>query len=382
MMRNSIAVKRNFAVCLIKHAMVMAFIVATVVMTVANAAHCDAAQTEAQWVHKLCKPLPIDKNGPFLELADGSLMTVDSEGMRTSKDDGKTWSEASPVCEGMAGLRKGAEPATFYIQRTPSGALVIVYLNSKTYKFRWDAKTNQPKDDCSLEVWAIRSLDDGKTWIDNQRILEGYNPNFFGFVQTRDGKLVATVPHIVRDPGRYAACSLISEDEGKTWKRSNLIDLGGHGHHSGAMEPAVAELSDGRLLMIIRTHWGRFWEAYSDDGGLAWRTIKPSQIESTTAPGYLLKLRSGRLAFVCNGKADRQEFLLYFSEDDAKTWTKPIVIARQKGGQLSYPYMFERRPGEIWVIAGFAFKKGWKDPVSLRLKVNEAEFLREAKNPQ
>ena len=71
--------------------------------------------------------------------------------------------------------------------------------------------------------------------------------------------------------------------------------------------------------------------------------------------------------------------LLRFSEDDAKSWTKPVVLARQKGGQLSYPFFMERRPGELWVIAGFAFKQGWKDPVPLRLKVNEEEALREAK---
>ncbi|NLX98854.1 MAG: hypothetical protein GXY83_22090 [Rhodopirellula sp.] len=44
----------------------------------------------------------------------------------------------------------------------------------------------------------------------------------------------------------------------------------------------------------------------------------PSQIESTTAPGYLLKLRSKRLALVSNGKTGRQELLLRFSEDSAK----------------------------------------------------------------
>jgi len=116
------------------------------------------------------------------------------------------------------------------------------------------------------------------------------------------------------------------------------------------------ELSDGRLLMMIRTHWGRFWEAFSDDGGLSWRTIRPSQIESTSAPGFLLRLRSGRLALVSNDRAGRANLLLALSEDDGKTWTKPVVLARQKDGQLSYPYCLERRPGELWVIAGFAFK--------------------------
>jgi sialidase-1 len=353
--------------------------ISLITMMIALAALCGAAEDESRWVHPLCQPLAVDGQGPFVEMADGSLMTVDAQGMRTSKDDGKTWSEARSVCEGLAKLRNGREPATFYIVRTRGGALVIVYLNFTTYNFSWDRKINQPKDDCRLEVWAIRSTDGGKTWIDRQRILEGYNPNFFGFIQTSGGRLVAVAPHIVRNPGRYAACSLTSDDDGKTWKRSNLIDLGGHGDHSGAMEPSVAELSDGRLLMLIRTHWGRFWEAFSEDGGLAWRTVLPSQIESTSAPGHLLKLRSGRLALVCNGKAGRQELFLAFSEDDAKSWTKPIVIARQKGGQLSYPYLFEHRPGELWVIAGFAFKKGGKEPVPLRLKVNEEEFLREAK---
>ena len=124
------------------------------------------------------------------------------------------------------------------------------------------------------------------------------------------------------------------------------------------MEPALAELGDGRLLMLIRTHWGRFWEAISDDGGLSWRTVRPSKIEAPSAPGYLLKLASGRLVFVYNPPPNRQELAVIFSEDDGATWTKPLVIARQKGGQLSYPFMMERRPGKLWIIPGFAFKKG------------------------
>jgi hypothetical protein len=334
-----------------------------------------ATVDDARWVHPLCRPLPITSDGPFVQLADGSLMTIDAEGKRVSKDDGITWSAAQPICEGLAGLRGGREPAALSIVRTRSGALVIVYLDATTYHFSWDRTINQPKDDCRLEIWSIRSLDGAATWIDRQRILTGYNPNFFGFLQTRGGRLVATVPHLVRDPGRYVACSLTSDDDGKTWTRSNLIDLGGHGDHSGAMEPTVAELRDGRLLMLIRTTWGRFWEALSDDGGLSWRTVRPSQIESTSAPGFLLKLQSGRLVLVSNDRERRTHLQMVFSEDDGATWTKPVVLARQNGGQLSYPYCLERRPGELWVIAGFAFKQRWREPLPLRLKINEKMLL-------
>lgn len=334
---------------------------------------------EARWVNPLCQPLWVERNGPFVELADGRLMTIDRQGMRTSSDDGKTWSEPQPICEGLAGLREGKEPATFYIVRTKSGVLSILFLNATTYRFHWDYTINQPKD-CRLEVWSIRSLDGGKTWIDRQKVLDGYNTNFFGFIQTTKGRLVAVFDHLVTDPGRYVACSLVSDDDGKTWTRSNLIDLGGHGDHSGAMEPTVVELTDGRLLMLIRTHWGRFWEAISEDGGLSWRTIRPSAIAAPSAPGHLVRLRSGRLFFVYNPPPDRQELACVFSEDDGRTWTKPLPIAREKkGGQLSYPYVFERRPGELWIIAGFAFRKRWQEPMPLRLKATETELLREAR---
>ena len=102
----------------------------------AGVAFCGAAEEDARWVHPLCQPLAVDSNGPFVELADGSLMTIDAQGMRLSQDDGKTWSEAQRVCEGLDGLRDGREPASSSIVRTRGGALVIVYLDSTTLQLQ------------------------------------------------------------------------------------------------------------------------------------------------------------------------------------------------------------------------------------------------------
>lgn len=357
----------------------------------------DAPADDGRWVHPLCQPLAVDTNGPFAALADGTLATVSVKGFRTSKDDGKTWSEPVPVCKDI----HPREPASFYLLQTKSGALVIVYLNASTQKFAWNDATGEPKEGCCLEIWAIRSLDGGKTWIDQQRILDGYNANFFGFIQTPTGRLVTAVEHLVTNPGRHVVCSLLSDDDGKTWRRSNLIDLGGRGHHDGAMEPTVAMLGDGRLLMLIRTNLDYFWQAFSTDDGRYWRILEPSKLDASSSPGYLLRLQSGRLALIWNrlqaegGKISkgkpgvahevgtswyRQELSVAFSEDDAKTWTRPVVVARQKTGQISYPYFFERRPGELWMVAGFAHKKSWKEPAApLRLVVKEEELLRESK---
>ena len=363
------------------------------------AAISGGAPDDGRWVHPLCQPATIDRTRPLLAQPDGSLMVLDVQGLRTSNDDGRTWSEPRPVCRGI----HPTEPASSYLVRCKSGALVAVFLDCTTQKFTWDDRLGEPKDDCRLELWAIRSLDGGKTWIDRQQLLDGYNANFFGFVQTKAGRLVASVEHLVRNPGHWVACSLSSDDDGKTWRRSNLIDIGGHGHHDGATEPTVAELSDGRLLMLIRTNLDRFWQAFSDDGGRYWRTIQPSSIDASSSPGHLLRLHSGRLVLLWNrlnpegrivpksrpGVAaeipaswHREELSIAFSEDDAKTWTRPLLIARQKNGQLSYPYLFERRPGELWLMAGFAFQRGWKQPVPLRLKASEEMLLQEAKKPR
>ena len=57
-----------------------------------------------------------------------------------------------------------------------------------------------------------------------------------------------------------------------------------------------------------------------------------------------------------------------FSDDDAKTWSKPAVIMRHPGKMLSYPYIFERAPGEIWVATFFG------EPHA-SVNLNDADFL-------
>ncbi|MGC8842826.1 MAG: sialidase family protein [bacterium] len=350
-----------------------------------------------RWIHPLCEELKISFNGPFLSLKDGRLAVVSSKGIRFSDDGGLSWSEPIFICEGI----NDKEPASSAILQTETGVILFLYLNFSDYRFQWDEERGEPQD-CKLELWCIRSLDGGYSWIDHQRVLEGCNGNFFGFIQTTSGRLVASVEHLVSNPGRWVSLSVYSDDEGKTWRKSNLIDLGGQGHHDGALEPTLVELKDGKLLMFIRTNLDRFWQAVSDDGGRYWRKIIPSRIDASSSPGKLMRLKSGRIALVWNrlnpegGEYPKREFKggtefpaswhreglsIAFSEDECESWTEPVVIARQKGGQLSYPYLFQPRPGELWIIAGFAFKKNWEEPYPLRLKIEEEKFIDYVKKP-
>jgi len=43
--------------------------------------------------------------------------------------------------------------------------------------------------------------------VDRQRLLEGYNGNFFGFLQIESGRLVVVAEHLVTQPAHWVVCS-------------------------------------------------------------------------------------------------------------------------------------------------------------------------------
>lgn len=330
-----------------------------------------------RWINPLFTPLEMNRRGfttPILKLDGGALMTVDGNAVVTSRDNGKTWPERRVIYEGPGSENPGpgipSGSGQFF--RTRDGVLVLVYRDARI--LNWDKETGEAKEGSRSDVWSIRSLDGGKTWVDRQKIYEGIcgHPPI-NLLQTRNGNLVVPVQYYLPNPGRNAIKTYVSADNGKTWRNGNTIDLGGHGHHDGAFEPTMVELKDGRVWMLIRTNWDRFWEAFSEDSGLHWRTIRPSAIEASTSPGYLMRLASGRLLLVWNrlypegeytferraglysdvpASWHREEVSVSLSEDDGKTWSRPVIAAREKKTWLSYAYVFEREPGLLWLFTG------------------------------
>lgn len=46
-------------------------------------------------------------------------------------------------------------------------------------------------------------------------------------IQTTQGTLIISSMRMLREPGRHSVLTYTSDDGGKTWKASNIIDLGG-----------------------------------------------------------------------------------------------------------------------------------------------------------
>ncbi len=336
------------------------------------------------WLHPKCERLASDTLGPFVTLGNGGILALHETSALVSNDEGATW-QASPIFKEGENISLSTERA---LCRTKSGVIIAAFMNVREEDWRWNSKTHDADPGTRLPNYVIRSIDDGKTWQDLQKLHDDWTGAVRNMIQTRDGRVVFTSMRLLNRPGRHSVLTYSSTDDGLTWKPSNIIDLGGNGHHGGATEATVEELRDGRLWKLIRTNLGVFWQAFSDDG-VYWRTMGPTTIDASSAPGLLKRLASGKLMLVWNrrfpeGKTEyppsggdcewsevpasnhRGELSVAFSDDDGKTWTTPVVIARQPGASLAYPYIYEREPGLLWLTT----MQG-----GIRLKVRETDLL-------
>lgn len=313
--------------------------------------------------------MPQIKAAPYTKLADGSALTVDDEYAHITTDNGQTWLEPIPLFTEGQDLKVSNERV---LTRTRDGVVILAFMNLNSRDWGWDDAKNAPDRKVRLDVWTIRSLDEGRTWRDAQLIQEGYCGAVRDILQTSSGRVVVVAQDLLYNPGRHATKTYSSDDDGKTWKVSNTIDLGGRGHHDGAIEATIVERRDHSLWMLLRTNFDYFWEAFSNDQGQYWREMRPTTIDASSSPAYMTRLESGRLVMTWNrlyleGKTatrrrggslsesmaswERSELSIAFSDDDGASWTSPVVIARHQDAskRVSYPWIFERRPGELWV---------------------------------
>lgn len=320
--------------------------------------------------------------GPFANLPNGDLITVEdsrnAQHAMLSSDDGKTWKKF-PIF---------AEPDKFRISYeraltcTREGTVIVSFMNLvERSGWKWQPEIHDSPD-AKLPNYVVRSTDGGRTWETPQKMHDDWTGAIRDMIQLSDGSVVFTSQMMLHNPGRHAVLTYASKDQGRNWRRSNIIDLGGMGHHDGAIEASLVERRDKSLWMLMRTNWGWLWQSDSIDGGLTWRPIGPTTLDASSTPPILERLASGRIFLAWNrfhwhGSKDypaaggdgqwsgtrtsnnRQELSIAFSEDDGKTWSEPQLIAtvipNADGAyprkEICYPYVFERRPGEIWLTA-------------------------------
>ena len=326
------------------------------------------AQGAELWLHPKCAALPTSHQGPFVRLPDGGILAIDNSQAVISDDEGKTW-ESHRIFKPGRDMVISNERA---IVCTTGGTVIVGFMNYKERVWKWNKAKRDADAGTQLPTYIVRSVDGGRTWLDPQKLHDTWTGDSRDMIQTKSGQVIFSSMNLLNNPGRHSVLTYVSGDDGKTWTRSNTIDLGGNGHHGGVTEATIEELRDGQIWMLIRTNWERFWEAISVDEGRSWRIIRPSKIEASSSPGMLKRLASGRLVLIWNrplpegqseyprvgGKGQwsavpvrnhRGELSIAFSDDDGASWSQPVVFAKKPGTSLAYPHIFEIKPGMMWV---------------------------------
>ncbi|MBN2293579.1 MAG: exo-alpha-sialidase [Pirellulales bacterium] len=318
------------------------------------------------WIPDCAVELKGIKPGKYLHMDGGELLCISGNAAFSSSDRGKTWKKLSTILKDTEHMALGVGRD---ILRTKKGTIIIPFSNGKEKKWTWTSKLHDAPG-AKLPTFVVRSTDGGKTWLEPQKLHDDWTGDNSGIIQTDKGSIIMTSMKLLHNPGRHAVITYRSTDEGENWTPSHVLDLGGAGHHDGTKEAAIL-MQNGRPWMLIRTNWNVFWNAFSDDDGKSWRTLYASDIDASSAPGFLRRLKDGRIALVWNrlrpqndpdfkfvhwpdyheapASWHRDELSFAVSSDEGKTWSKSLVVARKPKGNVSYPYMFEIEPGKLWV---------------------------------
>lgn len=318
-------------------------------------------------------------------LPDGTLMAVflrtvgEHQEMRArfSRDNGVSWGDEHTLSPLPSGLGRWGGLEVLVDRR---GEIHLFTLN--------DAGTaGRPMPERRLDIWHAKTEGGRSRWQPWKRIWQGYTGALNSVIQLRSGRLLLPFSYYTGRSwsqrgdgllafmymGVFEATVLYSDDEGETWTLSPSIlrvpaqDI--TSGESGAVEPVVLELRDGRVWMLIRTQRGRLYESYSRDGGLHWSRPRPSRFLSSESPAGLVRLLDGRIILLWNNclrfpyaYGGRHVLHAALSDDEGQTWRGYREVARDplleqppppRGDfGTAYPYPTPTQDGKILFTTG------------------------------
>jgi len=231
-----------------------------------------------------------------------------------STDNGKTWSRPEIVVD----YRLDDRPDALFTCRDGT---VLCGVNVQA---SWYGYTKAPpafENDISglnTQQFVVRSTDNGKTWSDLIWIEPPpgatYERAHGRPIQLDDGGILWAT--YCNSPNGLFGAVHRSDDSGKTWQIHSIVRR----DDKPVDEPAIAQLNDGRLIMVTRPDGGVL---YSSDEGANWADSGKTVISSGKfkAP-QLFVLRDGTVVAV----ATMGNLRVWLSRDNGQSWSDNIPL--------------------------------------------------------
>lgn len=250
----------------------------------------------------LVKPAQIDEWKKLGFPVDVVAPTGGQAMLIRSSDGGATWSKPQTIIDTQWDDRSPA------IVELPDGTLLCsLFFYSGA----------DPKDDAKLSfrTAVVRSFDSGKTWEQKPRFL----PSPFAADATdgppivlKDGSVLLAVYGGPKGAAREQIAVFRTTDRGENWKLLSVVKA-----NYELSENGIAQLPDGRLVMIARPEGAICWSA---DAGRTW--TPPQKFGMRMFEPGLIVLRDGTLLCI-HGSYGAGGQRAIFSTDGGRTWIAP-----------------------------------------------------------
>ena len=222
-----------------------------------------------------------------------------------STDAGKTWSKPTVLLD------------TPWDDRAPNFCqLKDGRILCSLFTYPGPSATDLARDPAKTALTGIiRSFDNGKTWEQEPKRLPVpfvFDATDGPIIELQDGSALICVYGKTVDAPHDMVAFCRSTDGGDTWELLSTVS----GDHEMS-ETAVAQLPDGRLVLIARPEGDVAW---SSDGGRSWS--KPVSFGIRLFEPRLMTLRDGTLLCL-HGSYGKGGFRAMFSTDSGRTWTCP-----------------------------------------------------------
>lgn len=267
----------------------------------------------------------------------------------TSPDGGRTWSKPWVVVDDKDALVNCISPG---LTRMADGRLLLAY--------SWRSGGNNPNNYGNCAKMVRFSSDEGKTWSERVRITPettDYHTGCHDRAWTLDNGRVIVQCHTIFPPGvakpgpAYQRTCMgtyyaYSDDNGKTWRRTEVMMDPIAGHAGRFEEACLAQRADGSLIQFIRNWRGQSFVSESTDHGSTWSAPRPSGVFSALAPTYITRLPdSGDLLMIWNPTWNpdgriygmRTVLACAISKDGGKTWGLPKALETNAEQWAEYP---------------------------------------------
>lgn len=231
------------------------------------------------------------------------------------------------------------------------------------------------EDDLQRNVFMKRSADECETWSDIVQISEPgwYCTNNDHIVRLKSGRILlpahsgSDFNHLGKDLHSFL---FYSDDEFHTWQRcQNTMTAPGRGAH----EPSIVELTDGRLLCILRTTQKCIYKSYSDDQGITWSTPNPIDLPAPDSPPLIKRIpTTGDLLLLWNCVASdrnwpRIPLTSAISRDEGDTWNIIGDIDNREDYDAAYASIYFQNDEAL--ITYYTRNRNWARDSEVMLKI-------------